>query len=56
MSPFSGEGVNLALRDAYELGKELVGAFGKDRSMDSLESGLRTFEKAMLERAADSAR
>jgi 2-polyprenyl-6-methoxyphenol hydroxylase-like FAD-dependent oxidoreductase len=56
MSPFADEGVNLALRDAYDLGKELVGALGKDRSMDGLESGLRTFEKAMLERAVDSAR
>jgi 2-polyprenyl-6-methoxyphenol hydroxylase-like FAD-dependent oxidoreductase len=56
MSPFAGEGVNLALRDAYELGKELVGALGKDHSMDGLESGSRTFEKATLERAADSPR
>lgn len=42
MSPFAGEGVNLALLDACELGKTLVD--GGD---------LREFEKKMLERAKD---
>jgi 2-polyprenyl-6-methoxyphenol hydroxylase-like FAD-dependent oxidoreductase len=55
MSPFAGEGVNLALMDAYELGRELIAAFRDGNSMDSVDKGLRTFEKSMLLRAAEKA-
>lgn len=55
MSPFAGEGVNLALADAYELGRELVNAFRKGGSLTVVDEGLRTFEKAMWQRAAEKA-
>jgi 2-polyprenyl-6-methoxyphenol hydroxylase-like FAD-dependent oxidoreductase len=57
MSPFAGEGVNLALIDAYELGREILAAFEKSGSMvmDEVDKGFRAFEKAMMERASEKA-
>jgi len=53
MSPFAGEGVNLALIDAYELGRELVGAVRNGGLMEQVDGGLRLFEKAMWQRAGE---
>ncbi|KAG9003991.1 hypothetical protein FRB94_001196 [Tulasnella sp. JGI-2019a] len=57
MSPFAGEGANLALIDAYDLGKALVATIkGKEpATMDKVDAGLRSFEKRMLKRAEASA-
>jgi 2-polyprenyl-6-methoxyphenol hydroxylase-like FAD-dependent oxidoreductase len=59
MSPFAGEGVNLALMDAYELGKELVdvakkGLAGKESTV-AVDEGLRKYEKGMWARAQEKA-
>lgn len=45
MSPFSGEGVNLAMRDAVELAEAITGP-------EDLNTGLRAYETAMFARAA----
>ena len=50
MSPFAGEGVNLALMDAYELGRELVSALRNGGLMEQVDKGLRLFKKAMWQR------
>jgi len=53
MSHFAGEGVNLALTDAYELGRELVGAVRKGAQWNRLtkDLGFRLFEKVMWQKA-----
>ncbi|KAG8880496.1 hypothetical protein FRB97_000731 [Tulasnella sp. 331] len=57
MSPFAGEGANLALLDAYELGKTLVATISrKGESLEKIDLGLRAFEKRMLKRSEESAR
>lgn len=55
MSPFAGESVNLALLDAYELGRELVGAVRNGGSMEQVNEGFRSFEKAMWPTAKEKA-
>ncbi|KAI9683719.1 MAG: hypothetical protein M1822_005909 [Bathelium mastoideum] len=48
MTPFAGEGVNLALTDAMVLAREIV------NTPDDLDRAVRAYEKEMFPRAADS--
>ncbi|KAI9658034.1 MAG: hypothetical protein M1821_002694 [Bathelium mastoideum] len=48
MTPFAGEGVNLALTDAMVLAREIV------ETPDDLDRAVRAYEKEMFPRAADS--
>lgn len=52
MSPFSGEGANLAMRDGADLAIALVGAIGAGRSY---EDAVRRYEEVMIPRAAAAA-
>jgi 2-polyprenyl-6-methoxyphenol hydroxylase-like FAD-dependent oxidoreductase len=59
MSPFAGEGVNLALFDAYRLGKELVdslskGFTGEERAV-KVDEGIRRYEAGMWAMAQEKA-
>jgi len=58
MSPFAGEGVNLALLDASEIGEALVGALGKglplQKALGEVDKGFRKYEKAMWARAQEN--
>lgn len=47
MPPYAGEGVNMAMQDAYELAACLL-----DRSYATMQAALHAYEKGMLERAA----
>lgn len=49
MSPFAGEGANLALYDGAELGKHIV------KNWNNIETALGDFEREMFERSARSA-
>jgi len=59
MSPFAGEGVNLALLDAYEIGAALVRALEKGKGLSAQEvlgevnKGFRTYERGMWKRAQE---
>lgn len=60
MTPFAGEGVNLAMRDALDLSAAIVQAFQETTTTEEKKGGLeaalsplvRAFEKEMCERAA----
>jgi 2-polyprenyl-6-methoxyphenol hydroxylase-like FAD-dependent oxidoreductase len=61
MSPFAGEGVNLAMIDATELGLALVdfcksAVDGKMQTAELLEDTIRKYEKKMCERGAEMAK
>jgi 2-polyprenyl-6-methoxyphenol hydroxylase-like FAD-dependent oxidoreductase len=61
MSPFAGEGVNLAMIDATELGLALVdfcksAGDGKMQDAELLEETIRKYEKKMCERGAEMAK
>jgi len=59
MSPFAGEGVNLALLDAYEIGTALVQALRKGKGLSTQEvlgevdKGFRKYERGMWKRAQE---
>ena len=50
MTPFAGEGVNLAFRDCLELCKRLIPAL-KSGSKDALDKSIRDYEVDMFQRA-----
>ena len=50
MTPFAGEGVNLAMLDALDLSKAIVNASTGDEETDLLDA-VKGFEKTMLERS-----
>lgn len=50
MSPFSGEGVNLAMHDAHELAMALIQAWKSTPSVQSVRDAIPAFEQAMFER------
>lgn len=58
MTPFAGEGVNVALEDALRLSRAIVGAVGSARgdsrrdTGDELDQAVAAFEKEMFARAA----
>jgi len=47
MSPFAGEGVNMAMLDALELGKNL-----SSQNFPDIKTAIATYEKQMRERAS----
>jgi 2-polyprenyl-6-methoxyphenol hydroxylase-like FAD-dependent oxidoreductase len=47
MTPFAGDGVNLAMVDALELAQGIISAWGKD----ILDDAVRDYEKKMFPRA-----
>src|SRR5215469_1067657 len=51
MSPFAGEGVNLAMKDALDLSEAIIEA-AKSGDKASLDGKVRKFEDAMFERSA----
>jgi len=51
MSPFGGNGVNLALLDGAELAREIVGAIRKETSLDDAVSA---YEQRMIARGASA--
>ena len=51
MSPFAGEGVNLAMLDALDLSKAIVKASAGDDGSTELFDGIKEFEGTMLERS-----
>ncbi|KAI5478559.1 hypothetical protein MNV49_004818 [Pseudohyphozyma bogoriensis] len=55
MSPFAGEGVNLALLDALELGKALVRAVGEGAEAEVVDRELRAYERRMWETSEEKA-
>ncbi|KAI0349887.1 monooxygenase FAD-binding protein [Trametes cingulata] len=55
MSPFAGEGANLAMLDGLELGLALADAASKGWGPKQREAALATFEEAMFERAKGAA-
>ena len=56
MSPYSGEGVNLAMLDAHELAMALIQAWKSTPSVQSLRDAIPAFEQAMFERATPASR
>ena len=56
MSPYSGEGVNLAMLDAHELAMALIQAWKSTPSVQSLRDAIPAFEQAMWERAIPASR
>ncbi|KII84784.1 hypothetical protein PLICRDRAFT_45592 [Plicaturopsis crispa FD-325 SS-3] len=56
MSPFAGEGVNLAMIDATDLAKAIVGVTAQPgASADALTDALRGYEEVMLKRSEEMA-
>ncbi|KKY18352.1 putative monooxygenase fad-binding protein [Phaeomoniella chlamydospora] len=53
MTPFAGEGVNVAMLDALELSTNIIAAFERasDQDVQSLDEAARAFEKGMFPRA-----
>lgn len=56
MSPFAGEGVNIAMLGARELAIALVEAWNLSPSVESLHDAIPAFERALCERAEQAAR
>ncbi|KAK3934199.1 FAD/NAD(P)-binding domain-protein [Diplogelasinospora grovesii] len=57
MTPFAGEGVNMAMWDALSLYEAIASACDKgEQFMETLDPLLREFEKTMAERAGDRAK
>ncbi|KAI0013230.1 hypothetical protein F4779DRAFT_442358 [Xylariaceae sp. FL0662B] len=50
MTPFSGEGVNVAFDDARKLAAAIAGAVGKGGKSDDLDKQVHAFEKGMFPR------
>jgi 2-polyprenyl-6-methoxyphenol hydroxylase-like FAD-dependent oxidoreductase len=48
MPPYAGEGVNMAMQDAYELAEWLTGSHGTD-----MQSAITAYETQMRRRAAE---
>ena len=55
MTPFAGEGVNLAMWDAMLLGRSLVGALKDGSDKDKVWKAMRGFEEEMFTRAGRTA-
>lgn len=56
MSPFAGEGVNLAMDDALRLSREIIQASSSGYNSDKLVAGVKRFEADMNRRAAPMAK
>ncbi|KAM0794535.1 putative monooxygenase [Usnea florida] len=54
MTPFAGEGVNLALHDALDLSKAIVEASRNEGGSEVLFDAVKRYEKIMLERCHES--
>jgi 2-polyprenyl-6-methoxyphenol hydroxylase-like FAD-dependent oxidoreductase len=55
MTPFAGEGVNLAMWDAMLLGQTLVGTLKDGWDKDKVWTAMRVFEEEMFTRAREKA-
>ncbi|HEY1097651.1 MAG TPA: NAD(P)/FAD-dependent oxidoreductase, partial [Myxococcota bacterium] len=55
MSPFSGEGVNMAMLDGLELGLAITSALSTSTSSSSLDAAIAEAEARLFVRAADAA-
>ena len=52
MTPFAGEGVNLAMDDALKLSSTIIAAKRKGATAEALNKSIRSFELEMIKRAA----
>ncbi|KAJ3131620.1 hypothetical protein HK100_006166 [Physocladia obscura] len=55
MSPFAGEGANLALADATDLANSIISALASEDPLTALKSQIENFEQVMWDRAEKAA-